>query len=135
MGNTEFQNHHINLGGYKNLGVSAALILVADVSKRLAAGRSGVAKEKTQSKIVSECKIPCSSKKPLSPNPVYNSSNLSSTNIAESEIQDTSPMQYMQLPPMMDGSNFDRMMVKEIKQQADNHISDASREVKEKVAQ
>ena len=44
-------------------------------------------------------------------------------------------MQYMQLPPMMDGSNFDRMMVKEIKQQADNHISDASREVKEKVAQ
>ena len=31
-------------GGYGNLGVSAALILVAVISKRLAAGRSSVAK-------------------------------------------------------------------------------------------
>ena len=33
-------------GGYGNLGVSAALILVAAISKRLAAGQSSVTKEK-----------------------------------------------------------------------------------------
>ena len=59
--------------GYVNLGVSAALILVAAILKRLAAGQSSVAKENTQSKLAGKCKIPRPPNKQFFPNPAEKS--------------------------------------------------------------
>ena len=99
--------------------------MFALISERLTSGQSSFAKEKTQFKLVNECKDPSPPNKSLYPNPADNSPNLPSTNILGSEIKDANQMQVMKLPPMMDGSYFDRMTVSEIKQQADDHIVDA----------
>ena len=96
--------------------------------------QSSVAKENTQSKLVGKCTIPHPPNKPISPNPADNSTNLSSTVIAGSRSQDANQMQFMQLPPMMDGPYLDGMPVGEIKQQANGQIAYVSSYTKEKAA-
>ena len=92
-------------------------------------------KKEKKSKLVDKCTIPRSPNKPISPNPSYNSTYLPSPNIAGSESQDTNQLQFVQLPPMMDGPYLDGMTVGRIKQQADDQIAYASRYTKDKAAQ
>ena len=49
-------------------------------------------------------------------------------------MQGTNPIRFIQLPPMVDGSYFDRMTVGEMKQQFDAQITDVHREMEEKGA-
>ena len=55
--------------------------------------------------------------------------------IAGPEMQDTNPMQYIQLPSMMGGSYFDRMSVGKVKQSLEAQIAEAPGGPEEKGAQ
>jgi hypothetical protein len=50
-------------------------------------------------------------------------------------MQGITPIQLIQLPPMIDGSYFDRMPVGEVKQDVEAQIVEAPRELEEKCTQ